>query len=237
VQLRGIRPALASVALVAAPIAVLLATRPERPSTWSADRILRAACWACACACTAWLAITMVACVVAFLRFDAATAWRVAGGAPPFVRRALRTVFAGAVAVAPMTSHTAPPPVRVHVGPDGRLVQGRARNEATTSTSATTSTTTPPVSVPQPEPSAPRVRVARPQPRRETSEHAHVVRSGDNLWSISRTGIVRATGDPRPGDAIVAAYWQRVIALNRATLRSGNPSLIFPGEIVALPTP
>jgi len=81
------------------------------------------------------------------------------------------------------------------------------------------------------------VRQRRPRAVAAPPEHAHVVRAGDNLWSIARAEVVRATGDARPGDAIIAAYWQRVIALNRATLRSGNPSLIFPGEIVALPTP
>jgi hypothetical protein len=47
---------------------------------------------------------------------------------------------------------------------------------------------------------------------------------------------VRTTGVAHPTDAVIAEYWERVVALNRATLRSGNPSLIFPGEIVALPT-
>ena len=236
------RPLLVSVVLVAAPIALLLATRPERPSTWSTDQIVRTACWALACGCTAWLAITMLASVVAFVRFDAAAAWRVAAGAPPIVRRVLQTVFAGAVAVAPMTSDTAPPPVRVHVGADGRLVEERAGHAGTaptpTSTSTTASTTTS-VAASPPEASAPRARVARPRPRRSmvAPKHAQVVRTGDNLWSIARAEIGRATGDARPADAIIAAYWQRVIALNRATLRSGNPSLIFPGEIVALPTP
>ena len=95
----------------------------------------------------------------------------------------------------------------------------------------------PAVSVPPPGP-VPPARVARPQPRRVAvaPAQAHVVRTGDNLWSIARTEIVRTTGDAHPSDAVIAAYWQRVIALNRATLRSGNPSLIFPGEIVALPT-
>src|SRR5258705_11038894 len=140
-----------------------------------------------------------------------------------------------------MTSDTAPPPIRLHVGTDGRLVDGRTRIAATT-TSTTTSTTTtmppaPPTSVPPPGP-VPPARVARPRPRRiaATPEHAHVVRRGDNLWSISRAEIVRTTGDAHPSDAVIATYWQRVIALNRATLRSGNPSVIFPGEIVALPT-
>ena len=55
----------------------------------------------------------------------------------------------------------------------------------------------------------------------------------------ARTGaeVSRATGSNRPTDAQIAPYWQRVITANQSTLRSGNPSLIFPGEIVTLPTP
>ena len=243
-QRRGAGPVIASVLLVAAPVALLIATRPGEPgraATGSADQLLRTACWTLACACTAWLAITMFVCIVAFVRVDAAAAWRVAGGAPPIVRRVLQTVFAGAVAVAPMTSDTTPAPIHVHAGADGRLVRGRARPASTTTTTSaapTTTSTTPAASVPLSEPLAQPAPVRRRRPRAvaATPEHAHVVRAGDNLWSIARAEVVRATGDARPGDAIIAAYWQRVIALNRATLRSGNPSLIFPGEIVALPT-
>jgi hypothetical protein len=171
------------------------------------------------------------------VRVDAAAAVRVAGGAPPIVRRVLQSICAGAVAVAPMTSDTTPPPVRVHVGADGRLEPGRTR--VATSASSTSTTTTPPVPVLPPEPRVQAVPVGRTRPRREpvAPEHAHVVRYGDNLWSIARTEVARATGNAHPSDATVALYWQRVIALNRATLRSGDPSLIFPGEIVALPTP
>ena len=50
----AIGPLVASVVLVAAPIAVLIATRPtRRPPTWSADQVVRTVCWGLACVCTA----------------------------------------------------------------------------------------------------------------------------------------------------------------------------------------
>jgi hypothetical protein len=62
-----------------------------------------------------------------------------------------------------------------------------------------------------------------------------VVVPGDNLWQIARVEVTRVRGSDRVDDAQVARYWQRVIAANRSTLRSGDPSLIFPGEVVTLP--
>jgi hypothetical protein len=62
-----------------------------------------------------------------------------------------------------------------------------------------------------------------------------VVVPGDNLWQIARVEIMRVSGSDHVDDAQVAPYWQRVIAANRSTLRSGDPSLIFAGEVVTLP--
>jgi nucleoid-associated protein YgaU len=59
--------------------------------------------------------------------------------------------------------------------------------------------------------------------------------AGDNLWQIARAEVIRAGGADGPADAQIAPYWQRVVAANRSTLRSGDPSLIFPGEVVTLP--
>jgi nucleoid-associated protein YgaU len=59
--------------------------------------------------------------------------------------------------------------------------------------------------------------------------------AGDNLWQIARAEVIRAGGADRPADAQIAPYWQRVVEANRSTLRSGDPSLIFPGEVVTLP--
>ena len=60
-----------------------------------------------------------------------------------------------------------------------------------------------------------------------------MVVSGDNLWTIAQ-GIVEVRSES-PTNNDIAQYWAHLVAANRATLRSGNPSLIFPGEIVTLP--
>jgi nucleoid-associated protein YgaU len=65
----------------------------------------------------------------------------------------------------------------------------------------------------------------------------HEVKRGENLWEISRRHLASVTGrDPAElGTGEVAAYWLRVVAANRARLRSGNPDLIYRGEFVRLP--
>ncbi|MBW3576900.1 MAG: hypothetical protein KY462_04005 [Actinobacteria bacterium] len=67
----------------------------------------------------------------------------------------------------------------------------------------------------------------------------YTVRSEDNLWSISARTLAAARGRPvrQLSDGEVARYWVRVIDANRATLRSGDPDLIHPGEQVVLPSP
>ncbi len=57
------------------------------------------------------------------------------------------------------------------------------------------------------------------------------VRSGDNLWTISR----RHLNDLGEDLDRLPAYWARVVEVNRGLLRSGNPDLIYPGETVLLP--
>jgi nucleoid-associated protein YgaU len=65
----------------------------------------------------------------------------------------------------------------------------------------------------------------------------HRVQAGDNLWTIARDRLADATG--RDADALpepeVARYWLEVVQANRAGLRSGDPDLIYPGELVRLP--
>lgn len=57
-----------------------------------------------------------------------------------------------------------------------------------------------------------------------------VVERGDHLWKISRRHV-----DSHSPGLKIAPYWLRVIELNAASLRSGDPDLIYPGEVIRLP--
>jgi hypothetical protein len=74
----------------------------------------------------------------------------------------------------------------------------------------------------------------RPQVAVSASEATHVVVKGDNLWAIAAAHLNVETGSAVASDRITG-YWRRVIERNRTTLRSGDPNLIYPGEIIALP--
>lgn len=62
----------------------------------------------------------------------------------------------------------------------------------------------------------------------------HVVSPGENLWVIARGRLVDM-GVDAPDDRTVHAYWVRLIAENAPLLRSGDPDLIHPGEVLRLP--
>lgn len=57
-----------------------------------------------------------------------------------------------------------------------------------------------------------------------------VVVEGDHLWKISARHL-----GPDAADGEVAPYWREVVAVNTPHLRSGDPNLIYPGEMVQLP--
>ena len=60
------------------------------------------------------------------------------------------------------------------------------------------------------------------------------VERGDHLWKISRRRLDVVLGrEARSSE--VSPYWRQVIEVNRAGLRSGDPDLIFPGEVITLP--
>ena len=60
-----------------------------------------------------------------------------------------------------------------------------------------------------------------------------MVMPGDNLWAIAADVVAERTGDTDPRS--VLDYWLRLIDANSETL-GDNPDLIFPGQIIHLPS-
>jgi hypothetical protein len=187
--------------------------------------------WWGAAAITAWLVVTTLACVAsravpalrALRLFDALTApgvRRIVDGALACTLAAGTPMLLAAPSAARTSTATAAPPV-VYVAPNGEVIVSPSTTSTSTamSTSTTTATTTS-TTAPSPRPTA-----AQPAAPPAT----HVVVPGENLWTIAaaRLGTRRA--------AAIAPYWRRVVERNRPTLRSGDPNLIYPGEVIALP--
>jgi hypothetical protein len=71
--------------------------------------------------------------------------------------------------------------------------------------------------------------------RPRTIEFDHVVvMPGDSMWLLAERRLQDALGRT-PGDHEVAPYWLAVIGANKDRIRSGDPDLIFPGEVLVLP--
>ncbi len=64
--------------------------------------------------------------------------------------------------------------------------------------------------------------------------YPYSVVAGDNLWTLASAHLESVLGRA-PTEAETATYWSHMIEANRAQLRSGNPDLIFPGEVVTCP--
>ncbi|MDX2468488.1 MAG: LysM peptidoglycan-binding domain-containing protein, partial [Acidimicrobiia bacterium] len=62
----------------------------------------------------------------------------------------------------------------------------------------------------------------------------YTVQAGDNLWLIAENHVAATTGGA-PTVAAITSYWRQVVEVNRQTLRSGDPNMIFAGEIIVIP--
>jgi nucleoid-associated protein YgaU len=60
-------------------------------------------------------------------------------------------------------------------------------------------------------------------------ETTHVVSPGEHLWSIAAAHLGAVTA------VDIAPYWRRVVEHNQPRLRSGDPNLVYPGEVIELP--
>jgi nucleoid-associated protein YgaU len=63
-----------------------------------------------------------------------------------------------------------------------------------------------------------------------------VVAKGDHLWKISERHL-GARMNTKPPTSAIGPYWRDVIDENVANLRSGDPDLIYPGEVIEMPEP
>lgn len=234
-----------------------------RSATADPEAVVLAAAWAAAIAVAAWYLAGTAVCLLARARPDAPALQALARRAPALVRRAAGVACSVSIVLAPATAHAAAPD-RPAVGAvtgdrgDEPVVRtppavrdGRARSTAPEHNTVPTNGTTPPTSSttgaesaeagsPRP-PTAAASDAASPAPAPPSTGSpapratTYVIRPGDNLWSIASVHVARATGVDVPEAAAVVPYWRALIDANRVTLRSGDPSLVFPGEAIALP--
>ena len=129
--------------------------------------------------------------------------------------------------------------------------------QATTSTAKPTTTTMKPttttlkpttttIAKPAPGPSTTAASsVGRPAPARQVAAPSeapagvltYVVKADDDLWHLAARRVAAANGlaEARLGTGEIARYWRQLVAANQDRVRSGDPSLIYPGEELVLP--
>jgi len=90
-----------------------------------------------------------------------------------------------------------------------------------------------------PEPAPPPPPPAPPPAASPPQATTVVLVKGDNLWSVAAEQLAAATArDPATvPEREIAVYWRALIAANRERLRSGDPDLVYPGEVITLPDP
>lgn len=92
----------------------------------------------------------------------------------------------------------------------------------------------PPLPAPAPVPVVP---VAPPATVAQPTGATWTVGAGDHLWSIAERVLASAWGRS-PADHEVAPFWRDLVERNRDGLADpANPDLLFPGQVLSLPTP
>lgn len=144
-----------------------------------------------------------------------------------------------AVAGSVRTGLAASPPAPVPAAPPAPVATAPPPSAPAPRSPVRTATTVSPAATGTDRPEPPPAAVATPPAAAPPEGVTHVVVAGDSLWTIATTAMASASGraptDLAPSD--ITPYWQRLCDLNRPRLRSRDVNLIFPGEVVALPSP
>ncbi len=62
----------------------------------------------------------------------------------------------------------------------------------------------------------------------------YVIVAGDNFWAIAESRLSHHLGRAAgPGE--ITPYWVELVKANERSIQSGNPDLVFPGEVIVLP--
>lgn len=162
---------------------------------------------------------------------------------------AIRRVVDGALAVSLVTTgvvtsgarlaHAAPPPTTSTTSTTSMSPHVRSgRAHVLESFPPAPPSPSSPAQRPPAAPASPRdLPTPTPAPVLDAQAHRHVVVAGDNLWTIAAAEVARATtrSESEVIDQDIARYWVELLTAARPALRSGNPNLIYPGEVVPLP--
>lgn len=194
-----------------------------------------------------WLLVSTIAYVMARLADVPAALRAVEWATLPFVRRIADGVAVSALSVSLAAPFALPPLAMAAEAPEPVVVtteQGAfvppgfdAPPAYTPAVDSVESDNTPAAVAVETEPDTaapaddPQLAVAAPT----DLPSSHVVARGEHLWSIAEDRL-RAVGRTEPlGDADIAPYWARLVEANRPHLRSGDPNLIHPGEVIVFP--
>ncbi len=235
--------------LVAADVAVLVALHGAARwasvdwldrSSWTAtppDVVAAAAVRLAALGAAYWIAAVIAWAVLTHRRPAATCArhWTALPGIRRLVDRALTVGLAASTLLAPATaSAVQTPPIPVIVESE-TLTEPRPATEAP---AATASVRAAPSQLPRPLPeiAVPAGTARAPAAAAQSPEapaRTHTVQPGEHMWLIAARHL-ESLGAPA-SDSDVAPYWVRMIDANCAVIRSGDPDLIYPGEVLALP--
>lgn len=190
-----------------------------------------------ALAVAAWLAAAIALQLLASLRFGWALR-RIADSVSPGWVRRMGHGMAGLTLSAALTIPIAAPPTSLAIsvvadnepGPEGPVdgdgiavmrlePQGAPAPSTTTTSDSTMPTTGAPVAASEPPPAPP---------------GTHRVEMGQSCWVIAANLLEDTRGAPQPERAI-REVWIRLIELNRDRFVTGDPDVIYPGQVLLLP--